>query len=178
MELFDRQGLKTATGLSDRKLNLLLRLLKGPQLEGIYNGLDEKEGLGVIDYSFRNMSIELYDDDEALSRALLCEGLFMAVSNHLFRFLEGILLLLMVGPERPQFRAVANFLLSYFAPISDLFITVNPFENAGPKGMNGMKKSLTQLEQGLGLGLFPAGEVATRYPGSREITDRPWSLSS
>ncbi len=55
---------------------------------------------------------------------------------------------------------------------------MNPFENAGPKGMNGMKKSLTQLEQGLGLGLFPAGEVATRYPGSREITDRPWSLSS
>ncbi|QQD21963.1 hypothetical protein GJQ54_09415 [Oceanospirillaceae bacterium ASx5O] len=178
MELFDRQGLKTATGLSDRKLNLLLRLLKGPQLEDIYNGLDEKEGLGVIDNAFRNMRIELDYDHEALRRALPAEGPFITVSNHPFGFLDGIILLLMVGRERPQFRAVANFLLSYFAPISDLFITVNPFENAGPKGMNGMKKSLTQLEQGLGLGLFPAGEVATRYPGSREITDRPWSLSS
>ncbi|MFT4529838.1 MAG: putative hemolysin, partial [Thalassolituus oleivorans] len=69
-------------------------------------------------------------------------------------------------------------LLSYFAPISDLFITVNPFENTGPKGMGGMKKSLEQLNKGLGLGLFPAGEVSTWYPGQKGVADRPWSLSS
>ena len=168
---FDRQGLKTATGLSDRKLNLLLRLLKGPQLEGIYNGLDEKEGLGVIDNAFRNMRIELDYDHEALRRALPAEGPFITVSNHPFGFLDGIILLLMVGRERPQFRAVANFLLSYFAPISDLFITVNPFENAGPKGMKGMKKIPDTAGTRLRLGLISGR--GSRHPLPRAAGKLP-----
>ena len=180
MELFDRQGLLEATGLSPRKLDLLMYLLKGPALTRIFNQLDpgSRKGLDLIEATLKYLEIELDFDADALSRAIPAEGPFITVSNHPFGFLDGIILLLMIGRVRPDFRVVANYLLSYFAPIADLFITVNPFENRGPKGMGGMRKSLAQLKQGYGLGLFPAGEVSTWYKGQSGVTDREWTLSS
>ncbi len=178
MELFDRQGLLQATGLTPRKLEFLLRLLKGPTLNRIYNQLDEKQGIDMIENALHHLKIHLDYDPAALDAAIPAEGPFVTVSNHPFGFLDGVILLLVIGRKRSEFRAVANFLLSYFAPISDLFITVNPFENSGPKGMGGMRKSLAQLERGEGLGLFPAGEVSTWYKGQSGVYDRPWSISS
>jgi len=184
MELFDRQGLLDATKLSPRKLDVLMHLLKGPTLDRIYQQLHEKQGIDMIEDALNFLRIHLDYDLDALERAIPDDGPFITVSNHPFGFLDGIILLLIVGRKRPQFRAVANFLLSYFAPIADLFITVNPFENYHPDGtkrstgMGGMKKSLAQLEAGLGLGIFPAGEVSTWYKGQTGVQDREWSLSS
>lgn len=178
MELFDRQGLLQATGLSPRKLGLLMHLLKAPKLDSIYRQLEQKEGIRLIEDALNHLNIRIDFDAEALDRAIPAEGPFVTVSNHPFGFLDGVILLMLVGRKRPEFKAVANFLLSYFAPISDLFITVNPFENSGPKSMNGMRKSLAQLNRGEGIGLFPAGEVSTWYKGQEGIADRTWSLSS
>lgn len=184
MELFDRQGLMKATQLSARKLDMLMYLLKGPTLDGIYHQLTQKQGIDMIEEVLAFLQIHLDYDIEALAREIPAEGPFITVSNHPFGFLDGIILLLIIGRKRKDFRVVANFLLSYFAPISDLFITVNPFENYtpknenGPKRMGGAKKSMAQLQAGLGLGIFPAGEVSTWYKGQRGIQDCDWSLSS
>lgn len=178
MELFDRSGLMAATGLSKTKINLLLRLIKGPQMERIYSTLEHKEGILLIESLLQHLSITLDYDASALARAIPEHGPFITVSNHPFGFLDGVIVLMMIGKIRPNFKAIANFLLSYFAPISDLFLTVNPFEASGPKGMGGTQKSLQQLQQGHGLALFPAGEVSTWYPGQQGISDRPWSVRS
>lgn len=184
MQLFDRQGLMKATQLSPRKLNLLMRLLKAPTLDRIYAQLNQKEGIDMIEDCLNYLNIELDYDLDALEHSIPSEGPFITVSNHPFGFLDGIILLLIIGRKRKDFRVVANFLLSYFAPIADLFITVNPFENYTPKGesgskrMGGAKKSMAQLEQGFGLGIFPAGEVSTWYKGQHGIQDCDWSLSS
>ncbi|WP_221799663.1 lysophospholipid acyltransferase family protein [Oceanobacter mangrovi] len=178
MELFDRKGLLEATKLSPFKLNMLLRLLKGPTMVRIYNKLERKQGIDMIEDALKYLDIKLDYDEEALRRVIPKEGPFITVSNHPFGFLDGIILLLLICRIRPDFRVVANFLLSYFAPISELFITVNPFENRGPKGMGGMRKSLGQLKQGNGLGLFPAGEVSTWYKGQQGIADKEWPIAS
>lgn len=178
MELFDRKGLLEATKLSPRKLDMLLRLLKGPTLTRIYDKLDAKQGIDMIEESLHYLNIELDYDDDVLRRAIPATGPFITVSNHPFGFLDGVILLLLICRIRPDFRVVANYLLSYFAPIADLFITVNPFEKGGPKGMGGMRKSLGQLKQGNGLGLFPAGEVSTWYKGQRGISDKTWPIAS
>ncbi|WP_419811687.1 lysophospholipid acyltransferase family protein [Bacterioplanoides sp.] len=184
MELFDRQGLMEATKLSPRKLKVLMYLLKAPVLDRIYSQLSEKQGINLIADTLKFLNIRLDYDLEALERTIPEKGPFITVSNHPFGFLDGIILLLIIGRKRKDFRVVANFLLSYFAPISDLFITVNPFEQStpqgkrGPKGMGGAKKSLKQIEAGHGLGIFPAGEVSTWYKGQKGIEDRPWPLSS
>lgn len=178
MELFDRKGLLEATKLSPRKLEMLLYLLKGPTLTRIYNQLESKQGIDMIEDALKHLSIELEFDHEALAKAIPKEGPFITVSNHPFGFLDGIILLLIIGRVRPDFRVVANYLLSYFAPIADLFITVNPFDNMGPKGMGGMRKALGQLRHGHGLGLFPAAEVSTWYKGQKGISDKDWPASS
>ena len=178
MQLIDREGLMKATGLSARKTDFILSLLKGPVLTRIWEGLEHKEGIDMIEDALRALEMDLVYDKEKLIASIPAEGPFITVSNHPFGFLDGIILLLIIGRIRPEFRAVANFLLAYFEPISDLFITVKPFENSGPKGMGGTQKSLEQLNKGLGLGLFPAGEVSTWYPGQNGVRDREWSLSS
>lgn len=178
MELFDRSGLMKATGLSESKINWALRLIQGPKMERIYAELEHKEGILLIESLLAHLNITLNYDVDKLTRVIPKEGPFITVSNHPFGFLDGVIVLMMIGKIRPNFRAIANFLLSYFAPISDLFLTVNPFENAGPKGMGGTEKSLQQLQQGHGLALFPAGEVSTWYKGQQGIYDRPWSLRS
>lgn len=178
MQLFDREGMSQATGLSKTKINLLLRLIKGPKMERTYAQLDIKEGVEMIDSMLKHFNITLDYDAEALRKAIPTSGPFITVSNHPFGFWDGVIVLLLVARLRPGFRAVANFLLSFFAPIKDLFLTVNPFEKSGPKGMGGKAKVLNQLEQGLGVALFPAGEVATWYKGQTSIQDRPWSLRS
>ncbi|MDF1763549.1 MAG: lysophospholipid acyltransferase family protein [Oleibacter sp.] len=178
MELFDRPGLQAVTGLSARKTNFLLRLLKAPTLEKTYATLQNKEGIDMIEEALQVFKIELNVDKQKLARVLPTEGAFITVSNHPFGFLDGIVLLLIVGRIRPGFKVIANFLLSYFAPIRDLFLTVNPFENAGPKGMGGTRKAIQQLSQNQGLGIFPAGEVSTWYPNQKGIKDREWSMTT
>jgi len=167
-----------ASGLAEWQAAIILRLLKVPQLTAVYDRCERQHGIDLIEDALADQNIRLDYDEDRLEQVLPDEGPFITVSNHPFGFLDGIILLLIVGRKRPQYRAVANFLLAYFEPFADLFITVNPFENSGPKAMGGTQKSLDQLSQGLGLGLFPAGEVSTWYKGQEGIQDKPWSLSS
>jgi putative hemolysin len=102
---------------------------------------------------------------------------FLTISNHAFGFLDGMILISLVGQKHPGFKVTANYLVAQLDAIGELFIAVNPFDSKGHKGSGGTKLVMEELENGNPIGLFPAGEVATRYKGSREITDRPWMLS-
>ncbi|WP_353296091.1 1-acyl-sn-glycerol-3-phosphate acyltransferase [Thalassolituus maritimus] len=178
MPLIDRDGLINASGLAEWQADIVLKLLKMPELTTIYDRVERQHGIDLIEDALADQNILLDYDEDKLERVLPVNAPFITVSNHPFGFLDGIILLLIIGRKRPEYRAVANFLLAYFEPLSDLFITVNPFENSGPKAMGGTQKSLDQLNKGLGLGLFPAGEVSTWYKGQKGIQDRDWSLSS
>jgi putative hemolysin len=102
---------------------------------------------------------------------------FCTISNHAFGFLDGSILLGYIGEKRPKFKFTANFILQKIRSSKDYVIPVNPFDERGkPKGMGGTNKALDWLEKGNVISLFPAGEVATRYKGSKEITDRKWNL--
>jgi putative hemolysin len=178
MPLIDREGLIKASGLAEWQADIVLRLLKIPQLTKIYDRVDRQHGIDLIEDALNDQNIQLDYDAGRLAEVIPKTGPFITVSNHPFGFLDGIILLLIIGRIRPEYRVIANFLLAYFEPFSDLFITVNPFENSGPKAMGGTQKSLDQLSKGLGLGLFPAGEVSTWYKGQQGIKDKSWSLSS
>lgn len=178
MPLVDREGLIKASGLSPWKADIILKLLKVPQMTEIYDRVERQHGIDLIEDALADQNITLDYDEEKLMKLLPDSGPFITVSNHPFGFLDGIILLLIISRKRPEYRAIANFLLAYFEPFADLFLTVNPFENTGPKGMGGTEKSLKQLEQGLGLGLFPAGEVSTWYPNQKGVKDKEWSLSA
>lgn len=105
------------------------------------------------------------------------EGPFILVCNHPFGAIEGIILYDAISRIRPDFKIMANFILSYIPNLKEVFFAVNPFENNkdwGGGSANGIKASLQQLMEGHGLGVFPAGEVA-RYHGHSYPEDIDWS---
>lgn len=119
------------------------------------------------------------DVDENELNCIPKEGPFMLVCNHPFGAIEGIILYYVVANIRPDFKIMANFILSYIPNFQGVFFAVNPFENnkeLGGGSVGGIKASLQQLNEGHGLGVFPAGEVA-RYHGHSYPEDIDWSPS-
>lgn len=106
------------------------------------------------------------------------EGGFVVVSNHPFGAIEGLILYDAITNVRPDFKVMANFILSKIPNLKDVFFSVNPFENnkSWSSSANGIKASINQLAEGHGLGVFPAGEVS-RYHGNRFPEDIKWSAS-
>ena len=74
----------------------LLRLLKAPKLNKIYNTLDQKHGIDMIDEALRALNINVEYDLAALEAAIPDEGPFVTVSNHPFGFLDGVILLMLM----------------------------------------------------------------------------------
>lgn len=70
---------------------------------------------------------------------------------------------------------MGNFLLHKIKPLEPMVIAVNPFETRKDayNSLNGMRDSLRLLQEGGGLGIFPAGEVSYRDDEGR-ILDREW----
>lgn len=106
------------------------------------------------------------------------EGGFIVVSNHPFGAIEGLILYDAITNIRPDFKVMANFILSRIPNLNDVFFSVNPFENnkEWSNSTGGIRASIEQLMGGHGLGVFPAGEVS-RYHGHHFPEDIPWSTS-
>ena len=105
------------------------------------------------------------------------EGPFIIVSNHPFGGWDGIVLYNTVAAIRPDFKIMANFILSHIPNLKDSFLAVNPFsDNKGLKSsFSGLKAAKEILEKGGCLGIFPAGEVSTYYKGRKYPADKDWT---
>ena len=106
---------------------------------------------------------------------------YITIANHAWGLLDGISFTSHIGTKTPRYRITANYLLSSINSVQDFMIPVNPFEhkaNKKDKKLGGTQRSLDWIAEGGSVGLFPAGEVATKYKGSDEITDCEWKTSS
>lgn len=105
---------------------------------------------------------------------------FFTVSNHAFGLLDGVTFVNNICIKFPKYRITANYLLSSIDTVKDYTISVNPFDHKTKtdKKLGATQLALNWIEKGFSIGLFPAGEVATRYKGSDEITDCEWKTSS
>lgn len=103
-------------------------------------------------------------------------GAFVSVSNHPFGGIEGLIILKIFSKIRPDYKAIANFLLQRFKPLESSIIPVNPFEDHKDKksSMQGIKEAILHLKKGKPFGVFPAGEVSTIKKGNHYI-DKPWN---
>ena len=106
------------------------------------------------------------------------EGGFVVVSNHPFGGIEGVMLYAAIAKVRPDFKVMANFLLSRIPNLKEAFFSVNPFTEKPEwkSSVGGVKGAISHLAEGKGLGVFPAGEVS-RYHGHDYPEDLPWSKS-
>ncbi len=107
------------------------------------------------------------------------EGPVVAVANHPFGGIEGLLLLALLEPARSDVKVMANYLLARMPEMRERFIFVDPFGGPRAKGSNirPLKESLAWLKQGHVLGVFPAGEVSSVDIRSGKVRDPAWSPS-
>lgn len=168
----DRLGMKGVA-------KVIMEVLKLSDLNQLYERVGSHQGLEFIDALFREIEVDFDFYAEELKR-IPKEGPFITVSNHPLGGIDGLILIKLISQVRPDFKVMANFLLQKVEPIKDLFMPVNPFEDAkeARSSFTGIKDSLEHLKAGHGLGIFPAGEVSTYHFEEGRVVDRPWQPSA
>lgn len=147
------------------------------KINRLFDGAADYQGREFADHLLENMNITIDVSAEQMEN-IPKEGGFVVVSNHPFGGIEGVMLLSAIAKVRPDFKVMANFILSHIPNLKDCFFAVNPFEKnpEWKSSVGGIKGAMLHIAAGNGLGVFPAGEVS-RYHGHDYPEDLPWSTS-
>ena len=178
MKIITTEEFAKATKLDKLKMPglaaLLMEVMKINQVNELFAQAQHKNGIEFIDAILAGCGVEVEFDPRDLKN-IPKEGSFVAIANHPYGGIEGLVLLKMLLTVRPDAKLMANFLLKKIPNLSDFFIAVNPFENIEhSSSISGLKNTLELLNAGTPIGIFPAGEVSTFNIESQQVTDRLW----
>jgi putative hemolysin len=178
MKIITTEEFAKATKLDKLKLpglaSFLMELMKINQVNELFEQAQPKQGIDFIDAILKGCGVEIEFDEKEL-RNIPAKGSFIAIANHPYGGIEGLVLLKILLMARPDAKLMANFLLKKIPNLSDFFIAVNPFENIEhSSSISGLKNTLELLATGTPIGIFPAGEVSTFKLDKQEVTDRLW----
>jgi putative hemolysin len=154
--------------------SLIMKLLKLNKINEVYNKAGDKRGVDFADAILNTIGVSYTCTEEDIKNIPL-DGSFIAVANHPYGGIDGLIMLSIFGKQRPDFKIMANFLLSQIDELSDNFITVDPFESQKGISISGIKQSIEALQLGTGIGIFPAGEVSAINLNSFSVSDKMWS---
>ena len=180
-QVVTKSDLKNALGLKGVWGDCVAGLAYGfcglGEINRLFDSAADYQGSEFADHLLENMSITIDVAPEQLAN-IPKEGGFIVVSNHPFGGIEGVMLLSAIAKVRPDFKLMANFILSHIPNLKDCFFSVNPFEKnpEWKSSVGGIKGAIKHIAEGYGLGVFPAGEVS-RYHGHDFPEDLPWSNS-
>lgn len=178
MGLVDKRDIAKVAHLEKVGMSVLAKpimdILRISDVNEVYAKFEELRGLAFIDAVLDEYRVSFDYFPEELRR-IPKEGPFIAVANHPLGGIDGILLIKLISQIRPDFKVMANFLLQKIEPLKDFFMPVNPFDNKDLRSsFTGIKESMAHVEAGMGLGIFPAGEVSTYQFERRKVSDKPW----
>src|SRR6195952_1074132 len=178
MKVITTEEFAKATKLDKLKMPglaaLLMELMKINQVNELFAQAQPKQGPEFVDAILQGCGIEVEFDERELKN-IPANGSFVAIANHPYGGIEGMVLLKILTMARPDAKLMANFLLKKIPNLADYFIAVNPFENVEhSSSISGLKNTLELLSNGTPIGIFPAGEVSTFKVDKKEVTDRMW----
>lgn len=103
-------------------------------------------------------------------------GPVVLVANHPFGILEGAVLATILARIRPDFRFLANQVLSAFPELRGALIPIHM--KTGPsttkRNAQSLRRAIAFLEAGGCVVVFPAGEVSRFSLRERTVTDSTW----
>jgi putative hemolysin len=178
MKVITTEEFAKATKLDKLKMPglaaLLMELMKINQVNDLFNQAQPKQGPDFVDAILEGCGITIEYDEKELKN-LPEKGAFIAIANHPYGGIEGMVLLKILCLVRPDAKLMANFILKKIPNLSDYFVAVNPFENIEhSSSISGLKTTLELLSKGTPIGIFPAGEVSTFQVDKKQVTDRMW----
>lgn len=136
---------------------------------------------GLTDSEFVNETIKLVNAKIRLRKKELSlipkRGPVIIVCNHPYGGLDGIILYSMLKQVRPDFKIMANNMLSLFPELQDHFILVDAFNSNSTENINPLKQAYRHLQSDGLLAVFPAGEVSRYEFTKKKVTDKEWNDS-
>src|SRR5260221_5461698 len=178
MKVITTEEFAKATKLDKLKMPglaaLLMEIMKINQVNELFAQAQPKQVPDFVDAILKGCGIEIEFDEKELKNIPIT-GSFVAIANHPYGGIEGMVLLKILCMVRPDAKLRANLLLKKIPNLSDYFVAVNPFENVEhSSSISGLKNTLELLANGTPIGIFPAGEVSTFKVDKQQITDRMW----
>lgn len=178
MKVITTEEFAKATKLDKLKMPglaaLLMELMKINEVNKLFGQAQPKQGPEFVDAVLEGCGIKIEYDERELKN-IPATGSFIAIANHPYGGIEGMVLLKLLCTVRPDAKLMANFLLKKIPNLSDYFVAVNPFENVEhSSSISGLKNTLELLAKGTPIGIFPAGEVSTYKVDKQQVTDRMW----
>lgn len=173
-----RKAIKMDNWMGNIVASAAMKLMGLNYINKIYSDIAEYSGIDFTRALIDKFGVK-YDIDPTELENIPKEGAFITVSNHPFGGWDGILLYNTIASVRPDFKIIANFILSSIPNLKDCFLAVNPFENNKKltSSFSGIKSAYDIIKNGGALGIFPAGEVSTYYGKNKFTADKEWSHS-
>ena len=156
----------------------LMRILGLNGINKVYENTCQYHGLEFADKLLEYLNVSCDYNPQELEY-LPKEGPFVIVSNHPFGAIDGVMMLSILGKQRPDLKILTNFILSYIPNFSEHFFPVNPFtDRPGMRSsLKGLKMAKEHLAAGGVLGLFPSGEVSSNANREKVVKDIEWQPS-
>jgi putative hemolysin len=153
----------------------LMYILRFRKLNKIYDRIATKRGIEFINEVIRVMEFQIEFEEKELHK-IADKGPLIVVANHPFGGLDGLLLIKYLSKVRPDVKVIGNFLLQKIEPVSEFFISDNPFEKqTDESGFGAIKEAIRHLKNGGVLCLFPAGDIST-YGTFETAADHVWQF--
>ena len=152
------------------------RLLGLHRLQKIFenNRLEGMEKNSFVSSVIKVLKIRFGYRQEELER-IPAGGPAIIAANHPFGGAEGILLCSLLSVVRPDFKVLANFLLSTIREMKDFFIPTNSLKKWDGRNISALRSCHEWVRSGHLLVVFPAGRVAFHQRSVGEVSDGPWN---
>jgi putative hemolysin len=157
--------------------NAVNRFLQIDRLEDLYARASAEQGFVRRLLDDLQVQVNVRESDfEKIPRS----GPVVAVSNHPFGILDGVMLADLLTRARPDVRILTNQLLGALPELARICFFIDPFDRPESRLANGrtLKQSVKHLRAGGMLLIFPAGEVSHFDLKKRAICDPEWSITA